>query len=283
MEDNRKEERRSFLKNAGVMLAGTVAATGLVAETAVAKKGKGRKGGGKKTPRWGMVIDIRRCVGCYSCQITCKMENSMPMVGFGAWVTTIEQGSFPEAKRPFLPHLCNHCEGTETVGRMQVPPCVKACPEYPKPTREIYITPEGKKIRYSIGATYKRPDGAILYDNELCIGCGKCITACPYGARFFDPNVLLTRKDKEGKFGIGKCTLCVHRLDEGLEPSCVKSCVGRARIFGDLNDPESDVAKLIKENPTKVLLPDKKTSPNVYYIGLDDELAALNEQANPKI
>ena len=79
------------------------------------------------------------------------------------------------------------------------------------------------------------------------------------------------------------CSLCVHRLDQGLEPACVKSCVGRSRIFGDLNDPGSEVSKLIKNNPVKVMKPDKKTSPNVYYIDLDDDLAALDEQANPKI
>ena len=275
MEDNHTQERRKFLQTAGAVLAGTVAAAGLAAEPAEAAQ--------NNVPRWGMVIDLRRCVGCYSCQITCKMENSIPMVGFGAWVSTMEKGSYPKAERPFLPLLCNHCEGTEMVGRMQVPPCVKACPEYPKAERKVYLTPEGKKIRYSIGATYKRPDGAILIVNDLCIGCGKCIKACPYGARYFDPNVLLTRKDKEGKYGIGKCSLCVHRLDQGLEPACVKSCVGRSRIFGDLNDPGSEVSKLIKNNPVKVMKPDKKTSPNVYYIDLDDDLAALDEQANPKI
>ncbi len=120
-------------------------------------------------------------------------------------------------------------------------------------------------VRYRTGATYKRPDGMILLDMSLCIGCYKCIDACPYGVRFIDPRVKLTRADREKDLGVGKCTFCDHRVDKGVVPSCVNTCQGGARIFGDLNDPNSEVSKLAKEfnllkNRKKTtLLPNEKT------------------------
>ena len=185
-------------------------------------------------------------------------------------------GTFPNTKKAFLPLMCNHCEGNKKDG---VPPCVKACPEYPG-KRLSYLTPDGKKIRYRGGATYKRPDGAILIDAELCIGCGKCIDACPYGVRSFDPFVK-AGKDPE-KQAADKCDLCVHRLDNGLEPACVNTCQGRARIFGDLNDPSSEVSRLIKKHnldtDANVLLAEEGTKPNVYYIDPDNLLKELYTQ-----
>ena len=172
--------------------------------------------------------------------------------------------------------MCNHCEGN---AEDKVPPCVKACPEYPG-KRMTYTTPDGKKIRYRGGATYKRPDGLILIDAELCIGCGKCIDDCPYGVRSFDPFVKAGKEPE--KQAADKCDMCVHRLDNGLEPSCVNTCQGRARIFGDLNDPESEVSKLVKEhdldNDDHVLLPEEGTRPNVYYIDPENLLKQLYVQ-----
>ena len=135
------------------------------------------------------------------------------------------------------------------------------------------------KERYRTGATYKRPDGMVLMDNSLCIGCYKCIDACPYGVRHIDPFEKLTRPDREKDFGVGKCSFCVHRVDKGIAPSCVNTCQGRARIFGDLNDPDSEVAKLAKEfkllkNRDKTtLLPNEKTEPYNLYIDPDGILA----------
>lgn len=176
--------------------------------------------------RYGMVIDLRRCVGCMSCQTTCKVENNVAFDDFRARVDIMEQGTFPDVKRYFLPQLCNHCEN---------PPCVEVCPTE---------------------ASYKREDGIVLVLQDRCIGCGYCVEACPYDARYIDPNVGSAEK----------CTFCVHRVDNGLAPACVHNCMGRARIFGDLNDPNSEVSKLLNSTPTEILKPEMGTHPNVFYI-----------------
>jgi tetrathionate reductase subunit B len=202
-----------------------------------------------------------------------------PLGAFRAAVYQEVTGTFPKAEKHFLPRLCNHCEGNKEDG---IPPCIKDCPEYPKDRRQ-FITPDGKKIRYRGGATYKRPDGMVLYENELCTGCGKCINACPYGARTFD-KLLISGKDST-KNGIAKCTFCQHRVDNGVVPSCVNMCPQKARIFGDLNNPDSEVSKLVKEfglleNRDKdTLLPKENTVPMVFYI---DPKGALMKMANAK-
>ena len=262
------QSRRDLLTAAGAMAFGAAATGLLAAGNANAAKAK--------APRLGMVIDLRKCVGCYSCQVTCKMENSVPMASYTAWVITLDKGEYPDPKRGFLPKLCNHCEGKEED---KVPPCVKACPEYPK-ERKVFMTPDGKKIRYRDGAIYKRPDGMILFDNSACTGCGKCMEACSYGVISFN-KMLIAGKDST-KYGIAKCNLCQPRVDGGLEPACVRNCVGKARSFGDLNDPNSEVSKLLKNNPTKVLKPEEKTGPHVYYIKLDEDLAKMEDKTNPK-
>lgn len=270
MVENEKKgkSRRDLLKAAGALALG-VATTNLLSP-------KEAEAAQAETPRWAMVIDIRRCVGCFSCQVSCKMENAFPMEIFGAWVLALDKGEYPDAQRAFLPKLCNNCEGNKED---KIPPCVKICPEYPKERRE-FKTPSGKTIRYRDGATYKRPDGLILIKNEDCTGCGKCIVECPYGARSFDKRIV-AGKDKT-KHGVTKCNFCQPRIDAGLEPACVRNCVGKARIFGDLNDPNSEVSKLIKENTTKVLKPEEKTTPSVYYIDLNDEIAKVEDNTNPK-
>ncbi len=256
--------RRDMLKTAGVAAAGVAATSLLPAMEAAAARGK--------APRWAMVIDLRRCVGCRACTIACKAEYDVPL---GAWNTVVNEevvGKYPDTKKPFLPKRCNHCEGNEED---KVPPCVKNCPEYPK-QRQKYITADGKKIRYRDGATYKRPDGLILYKNEYCTGCGKCIEACPYGARTFNKR-LISGKDST-KNGITKCSSCQHRIDQGVEPACVNICPGRARIFGDLNDPDSEISKLAKEfglvkNSDKTtLLPGENTVPMNFYVDIDNAL-----------
>ena len=262
-----KSSRRKFLGSAGLAAAGTVALT-VPATTAQAAQ--------KKAPRWAMVMDLRKCIGCRACTVACKSENNVSLGRFRAVIQEKTTGTFPNTKKHFLPLMCNHCEGNKKDG---VPPCVKACPEYPG-KRLSYKTPDGKKIRYRGGATYKRPDGVILIDAKLCIGCGKCIDACPYGVRSFNPFVKAGKEpDKQAA---DKCDLCVHRLDNGLEPSCVNTCQGRARIFGDLNDPASEVSRLIKEHnlatDDHVLLAEEGTRPNVYYIDPDNLLKELYTQ-----
>lgn len=168
---------------------------------------------GERAPKWGMVIDTRRCIGCQGCHVACKTENKVPAGVFRTQVMYVETGEYPRAKRHFLNTICMHCEK---------PPCVPVCP---------------------VNATYKREDGPVLVDYETCIGCGYCVNACPYDARYISPTNI-------GDFRAGKadkCTFCAHRLDVGLEPACVQTCVGGTRIFGDFSDPDSEVSRLKKE------------------------------------
>ncbi len=268
MSDKFSATRRQMLKGAGA--AGLAAAASLVPSGHAAAKRRGRKKA--KAPKWAMVFDLRRCVGCRACTVACKAEYDVPL---GVWNTVVNEemvGRYPDTKKPFLPIRCNHCAGNRTDG---VPPCVKNCPEYPK-QRQKYITPDGKKIRYRDGATYKRPDGLILLKNQYCTGCGKCIKACPYGARAFNKH-LKAGKDTS-KNGIAKCSSCAHRIDKGVVPACVNICPGRARVFGDLNDKNSEVAKLVKKFKLKekrdktTLLPKKDTVPMNFYIDPDKVL-----------
>lgn len=259
--------RRDMLKAGGTMAAAATVSTLKVPDAEAAAKGN---------PRWAFIVDLRRCIGCRACTVACKAEFDVPLGRWRAVVKQVDRGSYPNAKKFFLPKLCNHCAGEKgTEGqKVDVPPCVEKCPE----------AKSGKRmkqggVRYRTGATYKRPDGMILFDNSQCIGCYKCIDACPYGVRYKDPAVKLTRADREKDIGIGKCDFCQHRVDNGVVPSCVNTCTGSARIFGDLNDPGSDVSKLAKEfglekNRSKTTLrPDKKTKPHVFYIDPDGVLS----------
>ena len=256
--------RRDVFKKAGAVVAGVAATSLIPAAKADAAK--------KKAPRWVMIFDLRRCIGCRGCTVACKAEFDVALGEFRTVVNEETVGKYPDTKKPFLPIRCNHCEGNKADN---IPPCVKACPEYPK-DRQKYKTPEGKTIRYRDGATYKRPDGLILNKNEHCVGCGKCMEACPYGARTFNKR-LIAGKDTT-KNGITKCSSCQHRIDKGVEPACSNICQGRARIFGDLNDPDSEVAKLAKEfdlvkNSTKTtLLPGENTIPMNFYIDVTGAL-----------
>ena len=180
-------------------------------------------------PRWGMVIDLDRCVGCHTCEVVCKIENDVPLGIWRSWVKEIEKGTYPDVIRAFRPTLCNHCEN---------PICVKVCP---------------------VNAAWQREDGIVMLDPHLCVGCRYCMSACPYEVRYVHPT----------KGMIDKCDFCSTRVDAGLQPSCVEACPSSARIFGDLNDSKSEVAKLIATKAVSTLKPDMGTGPRVYYIGLD--------------
>jgi|AMFO01.1.fsa_nt_gi Fe-S-cluster-containing hydrogenase components 1 len=225
--------RRNFLK-ALTGVAGVAIAPRVEAEPPV---NPGWKSGdpayrGQKGKRWAMLIDLRKCVGCQACTAACKIENEVPEYHFRTWVPDVEIGTFPETRRAFLPRLCNHCER---------PSCIEVCPA---------------------GATWQREDGVVEIDHDICWGCGSCVDACPYDARFIDP-VTQTAD---------KCTFCSQRIDQGLLPACVETCVGGARQFGDLNDSESPVAKAVKTEPVQVLKPETGNEPRVFYIGLTHEL-----------
>jgi tetrathionate reductase subunit B len=185
--------------------------------------------GGQK-PHYGMVIDTRRCSGCHSCSVACKSEFDVPLGNTRSWVEYTEKGTYPNVSRAFLPRLCNHCSD---------PQCVSVCPT---------------------GATIKREeDGIVTVDPDTCIGCKYCLHACPYDARFINPVT----------GSADKCDFCVHRVTQGVMPSCVNTCPGRARIFGDLNDPESEISKVLNSNNVSVLRPEMGTKPNVFYIDAD--------------
>ncbi len=208
------------------------AASGVAAVGAGAVVANGVAAGAAATPKkqYAMVIDARRCYGVHACSVACKAEYNVPLGETRSWVEFIEKGTFPNVSRNFLPRLCNHCSQ---------PNCVSVCPT---------------------GATWRREeDGIIVVDKDICIGCKYCLQACPYDMRFIN----------EDTGSADKCDFCIHRVSQGLEPACVEACPSRARIFGDINDPESEVSKLIAENPVTVLRPEKGTEPNVYYIGAD--------------
>lgn len=190
--------------------------------------------------RYAMVIDLRRCIGCDACMVACKAEFDVPLGVFRTWVPYKVVGTYPNVKKQFLPRLCNHCDD---------PPCVRACP---------------------VGATYKVEDGGFVLQNyERCIGCKACMASCPYNARFMLPK---QRTYASVTSVVDKCTFCHHRVTQGLAPACVQTCIGRARIFGDLNDPKSEVSYLVNNLPTQVLRPEEGTKPNVFYIGADRNL-----------
>lgn len=183
-----------------------------------------------RSPQLGMLIDTRRCTGCHGCSVSCKAEFDVPLGVTRSWVEYVEKGDFPNVSVNFLPRLCNQCRH---------PICVDVCPT---------------------GATYKRDeDGVVVIDPEICIGCKYCIQACPYNARFM--NHVTGAADK--------CDFCQHRVSQGLVPACVEACIGNARIFGDLNDPDSEIARMAFSNPTTVLRAEQGTEPNVLYIAAD--------------
>lgn len=267
MAENLTLSRRQLLKGAGIAAVGSTAS--------LVPAGKALAARGDKAPRWAFIVDMRRCVGCRACTVACKAEYQTPLGSFRAAVYEEIVGKYPKVERHFLPRLCNHCEGNQEDN---IPPCVKDCPEYPKDRRK-FKTVDGKTIRYRGGATYKRPDGMILFDNQFCTGCGKCIKACPYGARTFDKS-LVSGKDST-KNGIVKCSFCQHRVDNGVVPACVNICPNEARVFGDLKDPESKVSKLVAEfdllnqREQSTLLAAENTMPMVFYIDPDKALARM--------
>ncbi|MDH3975561.1 MAG: 4Fe-4S dicluster domain-containing protein [Deltaproteobacteria bacterium] len=195
----------------------------------------GGKKGAGSNVRFAMLIDLRRCIGCHACSVACKAEYEVPVGRYRSWVKYTDKGKYPNVVRQFLPRLCNHCEHAG---------CERVCPT---------------------SATYKRDDGTVQIEGSKCIGCKYCMLACPYEARFINP--VTGTADK--------CSFCVHRVDEGIVPACVQTCIGEARIFGDVNDPKSEISEYISKHPVKVLNPASGNDPHVYYIGLDEYVESL--------
>ncbi len=210
--------------------------------------------------RWVMVIDLRKCVGCYACTIACIAENKLPPGVVYRPVVEEEVGEYPNVTRRFLPLPCMQCDN---------PPCVPVCP---------------------VGATYKRADGIVAIDYNQCIGCRYCIAACPYNHRTFDagefytkgtpkvedyekiPNFEYGRKwprkgdEKSPAGNARKCHFCIHRLEAGMLPACVTTCIGYATYFGDAKDPDSLVSEMIGKPNVMRLKEELGTNPKVYYL-----------------
>lgn len=231
------------------------------------RKASHTTGSGKSRVRWVFLVDTDKCTGCGFCVEACKRENEVPLEvsvsrtwveryvltrdgktfadspmaardGFTNKAIEIGAGKYQTIKDEeiqkafFVPKLCNQCEN---------PPCVQVCP---------------------VGATYQTADGVSLIDRNTCIGCGYCIMACPYGARFFHPKYRVAEK----------CTFCYHRISKGMKPACVEACPFEARRIGNLQDPEDPVTKTIMTERVQVLKDDYGCKPQVYYIGLSKEV-----------
>lgn len=197
--------------------------------------------------RLGMVIDLKRCIGCYGCQLACKAEHGTPPGVFRTRVMKKEMGRYPNVSLVSLPVQCNHCSDA---------PCVEACPT---------------------GASFVWEDGTVDVDPDKCVGCRTCMMACPYSNRYF-----VEERNYYGEQGptrfeqyhaahnqagtVTKCNFCRDRVQAGKQPACVANCPTVARYFGDLDDPESQVSRLIKERGGFVLHAEKGTKPNVYYL-----------------
>jgi molybdopterin-containing oxidoreductase family iron-sulfur binding subunit len=200
--------------------------------------------------RYAMILDKRRCYACQGCTVACKVANATPPGTFWTKTLSIEKGKFPKAHMEYMPMICNHCDNA---------PCVQVCP-----------TKASKKLA----------DGTVQVTASECIGCQMCMEACPYGARYFNSDEKPTYWSEVGKQNeyeaermkehvvntVDKCTFCAPRREKGLPPACVATCAGVARIFGDLDDPDSEISKMFKKYKPKPYKPEKGTKPRVFYI-----------------
>ena len=176
--------------------------------------------------RFGMVIDTKKCVGCMDCVVACKTENNVPE-GFNRdWIATDVKGTYPTIQMQIRTERCNHCDN---------PPCVYCCPC-------------GASHIHDLG-------GVVLVHHDKCSGCKACIAACPYDARFIHPDGYAD-----------KCTFCIHRVEEGLDPACVSVCPTHCMYFGDLKTRNSEVNKLLNSRKYSALIPEAGTKPQIFYL-----------------
>ncbi|TNE49020.1 MAG: 4Fe-4S dicluster domain-containing protein [Deltaproteobacteria bacterium] len=181
---------------------------------------------GAEDVNFGFVINNKTCIGCHACSTACKSENEVPLGVYRTWVKYTEVGVHPHSRRQFQVTRCNHCAN---------PPCVRICP---------------------VTAMYQRDDGIVEFDPNVCIGCKACMQACPYDAIHIDPN----------SGTAAKCHYCSHRVDIGLEPACVVVCPTHSIIAGDINDPKSEISKVLSKEQVTVRKPSQGTVPKLYYI-----------------
>ena len=190
---------------------------------------------------YGFAIDLRKCIGCHACTIACKAEHEIPVGVNRCWVKTVEKGTFPDTRRFFFPVLCNQCTDA---------PCARICPT---------------------SALFKRRDGIVDLHGDSCIGCRACMEACPYDQLFIDPNTHTAEK----------CNFCANRVENKLLPACVIVCPTECRIFGDLDDPTSAVARIAQHEAFTVRKPEKGTGPRIFYLGAEDSTIRPEAAARP--
>jgi Fe-S-cluster-containing dehydrogenase component len=249
-----KINRRDFLKLVGV---GAGVAGALNAAKLVSASGPS----GTSPYSWAMVVDTAKCTGCGYCTLACRAHNDVsPDI---SWNRVLEAGTY-DGRKTYIARPCMQCQRA---------PCVEVC---------------------MVKASYYRPDGIVMMDYDRCIGCRYCEVACPYNARAFNWEAYTGENPAVPKWGnpeverrprgvVEKCTFCAHRIDRGLAnglkpgidedatPACVVTCPVGARVFGDLNDPESNVSKLLAKYPSFRLREDLGTGPRVYYLPAREE------------
>jgi Fe-S-cluster-containing dehydrogenase component len=190
---------------------------------------------------FGFIIDNRKCIGCHACTVACKAEHEVPVGVNRTWVKYVEKGTYPDTRRLFSVMRCNHCADA---------PCVEICP---------------------VTALFTRKDGIVDFDTRRCIGCKACTQACPYDALYMHPDDHTS----------AKCNYCTHRVDIGLEPACVNVCPEHAIISGDMDNPETEISRLLARETVSVRKPEKGTRPKLFYI--DGDKASLDPtEANPE-
>jgi Fe-S-cluster-containing dehydrogenase component/formate-dependent nitrite reductase membrane component NrfD len=179
---------------------------------------------------YGFIIDNRKCIGCHACSTACKSENEVPLGVYRTWVKYVETGRYPDTRRHFQVTRCNHCAN---------PPCVRICP---------------------VTAMYQRADGIVEFDPSICIGCKACMQACPYDAIYIDPETHTA----------AKCHFCAHRVEVGLEPACVVVCPEHAIIAGDMDNPNTEISRMLAVHDVTVRKPEQGTAPKLFYIDGND-------------
>jgi molybdopterin-containing oxidoreductase family iron-sulfur binding subunit len=248
--DNTTPGRRGFFAAAAAGIAGVMIAPGIrlieIAQASPGTKSASKVGAGG-TARWGMLIDSNKCAaGCTDCVTACNTENGLSgktAPTDSQWIRKIEIKEVRTGKTQSLPMMCQHCAE---------PPCVDVCPT---------------------GASFKRADGIVLVDKHNCIGCRYCLMACPYKARSFVHEPVSNQKADVPR-GLGTaegCTFCVHKIDKGEKPACVSACAAanhNALVFGDLNDPASEISKRLASTPTRQIRDDLGLNTGVRYAGV---------------
>jgi molybdopterin-containing oxidoreductase family iron-sulfur binding subunit len=240
--------RRGFLGVAAAAIGGVMLAPGIrLVEIAQAAAPADPKGANPKV-RWGMLIDTTKCAdGCDDCVTACNTEHGLPAPKRSTdvqWIRKVQIKEVKTGRTQSLPVMCQHCAE---------PPCVDVCPT---------------------GASFKRADGIVLVDRHICIGCRYCMMACPYKARsFVHENVTDQKPDApRGKGCVESCTMCVHRIDRGEQTTaCAEACTKAghgAIVFGDLNDPASEISRRVREIRSTQLRADLGLDPGVRYAGL---------------